>query len=122
MTLVLIAPSLTMAAGFLTIVPPECNGLGGCPSVCSIGKLAQNLLNDAIYLAVFVAALLFAYAGLQYLTNMGNPNKVADAKKIFLRVVVGLLIILTAWFVVDILISTLTGGNAGGKIQWNRIC
>src|SRR3989344_3374826 len=60
-----IAPSLALAANPLPgqIVPEKCNQVGGCQSVCDLATVAQNVLNTGIYIAVFLSAVLFAWAG-----------------------------------------------------------
>lgn len=121
---ILIIPSLSLAAGFVTIVPTaeqgsKCNDVGGCQSICDIALLAQNLLNDAILFAVVVSAVLFAWAGWQYMTSGGNPRQAQKAKGFFTRVLIGLFLIVGAWLLVDTLINVLTGQSG---LHWNRLC
>ncbi len=120
-TLVMVcAPTVAFGAlGLVPIVPESCNGVGGCQSVCDIAQVAQNLLNDGIYIAVFLSAMLFAWAGWKYLTNVASSEGVTKAKEIFINVAVGLVIILAGWIVVDTLMKTLTGASFG---PWNKIC
>jgi TRAP-type C4-dicarboxylate transport system permease small subunit len=110
-----------MAAGLITVVPDNCrdNVVGGCKSICDLAQLAQNVLNDAIYIAVFLSAVLFAWAGFKYLTNVANSGEVSRAKEIFVNVAVGLVIILAGWLVVDVLMRTLVGASV---LPWNKIC
>jgi len=118
-----VAPSLALAANPLPgqIVPQSCNeGIGGCKSVCDLATVAQNVLNTGIYIAVFLSAVLFAWAGWLYLTSVAG-NEISRAKEIFMNVAIGLVIILAGWLVVDTLMRTLvgTGGSFG---PWNKIC
>ena len=113
-------PALASAAGLPgQIVPTSCNGKGGCQSICDIATIAQNILTTGIYLAVFLCAVLFAWAGLKMLTSVANPGERSKAKGIFINVAVGLVIILAGWLIVDTLMRTLTGANFG---PWNKIC
>jgi hypothetical protein len=70
--------------------------------------LMQNVLNFMVFIGVSISALMFAYAGFLYLTS-GGSNKTEDAKRIFGHVALGLIIMLVAWLVVDVLLKTLTG-------------
>jgi len=79
--------------------------------------LAQNIINTGIFIAVFLSAILFAYAGWLYISNEAI-NEQQRAKNIFSNVVIGLIIILVAWLVVDTLMSQLLKDN----IVWNNIC
>lgn len=116
-----IVPTIALAQGGIpkAIVPDTCNGVGGCQSICDIAKLAQNVLNTGIYFAVFISAILFAYAGFQAATAAGNAEKYANAKSIFGNVVIGLIIILVGWLAVDTLMKTMTGEKLG---PWNQVC
>src|SRR3989338_8569796 len=96
----LISPAIAFAQ-IPTIVP--CNGTD-C-TFCHIAQLAQNVLNGGIYLAVFLSAILFAYAGWQYITAGGESGKASEAKKIFWNVGVGLVLILAAWLIVDMIMG-----------------
>ena len=117
-----IAPSIALAANPLPgqIVPVSCNEVGGCQSVCDLATVAQNVLNTGIYVAVFLSAVLFAWAGWLYLTSVAG-GEISRAKEIFVNVAVGLVIILAGWLVVDTLMRTLVG-NGGSFGPWNKIC
>lgn len=97
------------------IVP--CGGVD-C-TICHIATLAHNVLNAGIFVAVFLSAALFTWAGIKYVTAGGDSGKVGDARKIFWNVTLGLVIILAGWIVVDTLMRTLTNANFG---PWNDIC
>ena len=123
--LIAISPSITFAQFPTKIVPCDgtsANGGVEC-DVCHIGQLAQNVLNAGIYIAVFLSAILFAYAGWQYITAGGEPGKATEAKKIFWMVGVGLILILSAWLIVDLIMKVmLKGGDLGPLGPWNSIC
>lgn len=113
-----VAPSAAFAAGIPTIVPCGGTGQPQC-TVCDLAKLAQNILNAAIYLAVVLSAVLFAWAGFLYLTNVGNAGGVTKAKEVFFNVAIGLSIILAGWLVVDIVMRAFVGASL---LPWNAIC
>ena len=114
-----VTPSLAMAAGIPTIVPSDCNGPGGCQSICELAVLAQNVLNAAIYLAVVVSAVLFAWAGFLYLTNVANSGQHSRAVEVFTNVFIGLVIILAGWLVIDVVMRAFVGASV---LPWNAIC
>ena len=116
----IIVPSVALAANVLPgqIVPENCNQVGGCQSICDLGQLAQNVLNTGIYIAVFLSAILFAWAGFKYLTSVAG-SEVSRAKETFVNVAIGLVIILAGWLLVDTILKTLAGGKFG---TWNKVC
>src|SRR3989344_4385019 len=118
--LLAISPSIAFAQ-IPTIVP--CTGATGSHpcTFCDIAQLAQNVLNAGIYIAVFLSAVLFAWAGLKYITAGGEPGKASEAKKIFWNVGMGLVLILAAWLIVDLIMKMLVNQSALFG-PWNQIC
>ena len=120
------APSFVFASGGLVPIVPQsnqgsgCNGPGGCQSVCDLAIFAQNILNDAIFGAVFLAAILFTYAGFKMLTSPANPGQLAKGKQLFYSVLIGFLIILGAWLIINAIMSVMVSGSAA--FPWNKIC
>ena len=114
----LIAPLLASAAGGLPAKIVPCSGLD-C-NLCHIATLAQNVLNTGIFIAVFLSAILFAWAGWKYVTA-GGGGDVSAAREIFTNVLVGLVIILAAWLIVDTIMRTLVNESATIG-PWNKIC
>ena len=114
---ILAIPLVTSAALPDEIVP--CNGVD-C-DVCDIATLAQRTLNAGIYIAVFLSAILFAWAGWKYVSAGGDSGKVRSAREIFTNVLIGLIIILAGWLVVDTIMKTFVSESATLG-PWNEIC
>ncbi len=116
------APLIALAALPDSIVPQS--GPGSCSgascTLCDLTTLAQNVLNTGIYITVFLAAVLFAWAGGLYLTNNGDTHKVHRATETFTNVAVGLIIILSAWLIVSALMHVLAGSSS--QLPWNKLC
>jgi len=117
--LLTLAPVAVSAVGLQTIVPKDCNQPGGCQSICDIATLAQNLLDDGIFVAIFLSAILFAWAGWQMVvaSSSGNVAKRDHAKKIIMYVTGGLVLIISAWLIVSVIMSALTNNS-----NWNALC
>ena len=124
MTLFFMTPTIVMAAGMVSIVPQnsDCNGPGGCQSFCDLVQLAQNVLNDGIYVAVFLSAVLFAWSGFKHMTAGGDSGQIKEANKVFSAVFIGLIIILSAWLIVSTLMSVIAGNGATPTMPWNQLC
>ena len=112
-------PSIALGQNVFDKPLVPCGGVD-C-NVCDLALLAQNILNAGIYIAIFLSAILFAWAGWKYVTAGGNPGKATDARKIFTNVVIGLVIIIAGWLVVDTVMKTLVNEEATFG-PWNRIC
>ncbi len=111
-------PLLAVAQG---IVP--CGGSAdplGC-DLCSLGQLMQNIINFLLLLTIPLAAALFAYAGFLYIRHGTNPTKIETAHKIFRNVLVGFLIAISAWLVVQTIMSTVFDGKFFVGGNWNEL-
>ncbi len=121
LVLAALTPSVVLAQ-IPTIVPENCRGSAATTcKLCDIAQLAQNTINAGIYIAVFLSAFLFAYAGWQYISAGGDPSKASNAKKIFWTVGVSLVLILGAWLVVDLIMKMFTSETALFG-PWNEVC
>lgn len=114
--LFLFSPVMALGAGLPSKIVP-CDGVN-C-TVCDVAQLSQNILNTGIFIAVFFSAVLFAWAGWKVLTSGGDSEQYSSGKRIFTNVIVGLVIILAAWLLIDTLMKTLTNGSFG---PWNKVC
>lgn len=99
------------------IVP--CQGLD-C-DLCSVGKLAQNIINFLLAISIPIAAVMFAYAGVLYVTSSGNPSKVAKAHKVFKNVGIGFALAISGWLVVQTILSTLFNDSFWVGGNWNEL-
>lgn len=92
-------------------------GLVACKDNCGWYELI-TLINTVITFILFrlalpIAAIMFAYAGILLLTSGGDPAKKTKAKELFLGVVLGLVIAAAAWLIVHTILSVLGYTDAG---------
>lgn len=93
-----------------------CEGLN-C-DFCSITETVQNIIEFIILMMVLIAVLILAYAGFKLVTSAGNTGALEDGKKLATNVVIGIVIVLAAWTIVDTVIKALAGGDLG---VWNQV-
>ena len=99
MTLVL-ALFLPVYASAAPLVP--CNGTTEPCTFVKIIELVKNIIKFLVFsLAVPLAAISFAIAGVMILTAGGNTGQVEKAKEIFWNVLWGLIVALSAWLIVN---------------------
>lgn len=70
-----------------------------------ISFLAQNILQALIYIGLFAAGCMVAYAGWLLLSKGGSNEARTKAKKIFKNIVLGLILLLGAYFIVDLILT-----------------
>lgn len=88
-----------------------CTGLN-CQA-CHLASLVQNIIKFLIMLAIPIVALLFAVAGAMYFSSEVT-NKKEQAKKIIQKAVVGFIIAISAWMVVNTVLYILFEPPQGG--------
>jgi len=76
--------------------------------------LIKGIMDWAITIAPFLAAIAFAFAGFFYMTSAGDTGKVEKAHEIFRNTAIGLILVLAAWFVVK---AVLTGLGVTGDFN-----
>ena len=70
----------------------------------------QHLINAAIALGVLFIVIGSAYAGYLYIT--GTQDNIKKAKQLLMKMVIGFVIMLCAWFIVFQILSWLTGSQS----------
>lgn len=78
-------------------------------------KLINTIVSFLIfYLAVPLAAIMFAYAGFEMVTSGGSTEKKSKAKKIFVDVLIGLALAVASYLIIETVLSI-----AGYDQTWN---
>ncbi len=105
-------PAFAFAAGITTIVPQSPAGQEACPlGYQAILMVVQNITNDAVYLAGIFAVLLIAYAGFLFATNATSPSNLEKGRTVLMSTVIGFVIVISAWLIVNEVIVVFTTGN-----------
>lgn len=98
---------------FGPIIPPEVSAcpLGWGSVINVINRLIELLLTIAI---VGVAPIMIAYSGFLFVVNPVNPSGKEKAKKILLNTIIGIVIALAGWLIVDAVLVALTNQGVSG--------
>lgn len=97
-----------------------------CPVGAPLGfggvlQLIQNGMNATISFGIIVCVLTIMGAGILWILTPTNPENHSQAKKILTNAAIGLLIILSAWLIVDFVLKLLYDGDTSGFGPWNSI-
>lgn len=108
---VLFSPLFVFAAPFdFNLSGPLVPCQGASSSPCNFNALVAlvgNIIDWLLAFGAFIAAFMFAYAGILYITAAGNETQIARATSIFKNVFWGFIFALGAWLVVELITSTL---------------
>ncbi len=107
---VLALEGFPIAAGAVSFFDPATSlGLTSADLVTTV----INIINWALGLLAIIAVALIIYGGYYWLTAAGNEERITKAKKIILNTVIGLVIILLAWAIVNFIIQTTSNVSNG---------
>ncbi len=89
-------------------------------------QLIQNLMNASIMVGALIMIIVFIYAGVLFLLSPTNPGNREMGKTILVNAVIGFIIILASWLIVDMIMKALyqPTSSADGDTQfgpWNEI-
>lgn len=130
--LALVLPLTTYAApfDFVQIVPDICDcddviGPDGAPTPSApafgcVLQVVQNIIRVMIAIGFVMAAFAIIYAGFTWMTSGGSAEKRSKGKNLIINVIVGIVVILTAWLVVDFIMKSLTKQDEGMG-PWNNM-
>jgi hypothetical protein len=106
------------AQGLVTV----CNMGTNC-SACDLADLANNVIQWLIGIMFLLFAIITVVAGFGLVTSNGNTSALQDAKKKLTNGIIGIVIVLAAWLLVDTMMRGLLGNN--GEIEgfgpWSQI-
>lgn len=71
-----------------------------------------RITNTALYAVGIISVIMLIYGGLRYVLSGGDNKKVTDAKNTILYAIIGLIISILAYAIVNFVINAVTGGQA----------
>ncbi len=74
-------------------------------------SLLQDAISFLIVLAIPISAIVFAYGGFEIMTSGDNAGKRTKAKRMMMKVAIGLVVMLAAGLIVNTILSGLGVGD-----------
>lgn len=107
---------------FAPIVPTECQS---CPcGYAGVLEIIRHLTNFAVSFGVIVVTIMLAWGGFMYIVSVANPENRRQANSLISGAVIGLLLVLGSWLIIDFIMRAAYSGPDGteGKFgPWNSI-
>lgn len=119
----IVLPMILMAGLIGLAVVPEVSALtlqqgaeaakcDGCPSDLFGEKGAfRQITNTILYVVGVIAVIMLIIGGIRYVVSGGDSKKVTDAKNTVLYAIIGLVIAVFAYAIVNFVITSLPGGD-----------
>ena len=104
----------------------SCEGTWNDPcDFCDLVSTARNILDFLITIAVIIAVIIIVFAGLRLTTSAGNVAAKDAAKGYMTNAIIGLILVLISWLIIDTIMKVLVDQEVGAGGQdfgvWHRI-
>jgi len=94
---------------------------GGPPGPCSFCDaviVGNNIITYLTELAILVTVSMIVYGAITMMISGGNQSKFEDGKSKMTSAIIGLVVVLSAWVIVNTIMHLLAGNSAA---FWNQI-
>ena len=102
--------------GLFSDVSEDCWACGNC-TLCDFLTFTTTIAKTILGVVGALAFLMFIYGGFSFIIASGNPEKITQARSIFINAVIGLVIVLAAWEIVHIVVGTLAGQDLSSSVN-----
>lgn len=79
---------------------------GGC-GWAELGPIINQLLSNILMLGLFIAVLMIFYAGYILVNGQGSAESRSRVKKIFIGIVIGIILLVGSYYIVEFVLDTL---------------
>ncbi len=94
-----------------------CNVIGYC-TFCHSIVVTRNIINLLVNFSAALSIALIVWGALKIITSSGKPQLLQEGRKTIMSAVVGLLIVLGAWVIVNTLLHIIVGEVS---FPWSQI-
>lgn len=110
------APVAFAADGLVTC------GNAGQPNCdfCTLVQMVDGVFDFLFVLLTLAAIMMVMYAGFQLVISQGNSGAMEKAKGMVSNIIIGFVIILASWLIIDTVMKGLVSAESGFG-QWNVI-
>lgn len=82
------------------------NSTGGTGGSASVGDIIKTVVNVLLYILGAVAVIMIIIGGIKYTTSQGDSSAVTSAKNTILYSVIGLIVALIAYAIVNLVVTS----------------
>ena len=111
---------MTPASAFAATPFGACkNVVSGNTAVCSgdakdAKEIAKNIISVLLWIVGMASIIVIVYSGITFVTSAGNPSQITRAKTMLLYAVVGLVVSILAYAIVNFIVGS-AGGSKGSS-------
>ncbi len=95
------------------------NVVSGNTAVCSgdakdAKEIAKNVISVLLWIVGMASIIVIVYSGITFVTSAGNPSQITRAKTMLMYAVIGLVVSILAYAIVNFIVGS-AGGSKGGS-------
>ena len=111
---------MTPASAFASTPFNACkNVVSGNTAVCSgdakdAKDVAKNVISVLLWIVGIASIIVIIYSGIAFITSAGNPSQITRAKTMLLYAVIGLVVSILSYAIVNFIVNS-AGGSKGGS-------
>lgn len=106
------------ATAFGAGTPIQINPPAGAITDFEVAKLPQFIITTLFVLGVIIAVVYLIYGGIRWIMSGGDKTGVENARNHIVAAIVGLVILVSAFFILNIVFTVLTGR----QFSLNNLC
>ena len=80
--------------------------------------MLKKIINYILTLSIGIGVFILVIAGLLYSTSAGDSGRISTAKSAATSVIIGLIIIFSAWLVIAVILQSMGYAGIGA---WNQV-
>ena len=114
----LLVASPAFAMGELTICPKSTQDLN-FNILCNLSpaNALPALLSFILIAAIIISLIYLIWGGIKWITSGGDKGNVETARGHIIAAIIGLVLVFSAWFIMNFILQTFFGGNLQGGIS-----
>jgi hypothetical protein len=98
----------------------SCDGVAVKCDWCTLVQLIDNVIDWLFTFFTLAAVAMVMYVGFKLVTSGGNSSAWEEGKSMFTNLVIGFVIFLSAWLIVDTILKGLIDTNSDFGV-WNEL-
>ena len=83
----------------------------------TVRGLANTIFSFVLLIAAVLAVIYLIYSGIIYITAAGNPDNAKKGQQGVINAIIGIIIIVAAFFIINLAMNIASGIANGGVIQ-----
>ena len=99
-------------------IGPDGGPTGPC-SLCDAMIVGRNIITFLFEFSMMLGTVMIAWGGIKLMIAGGDPGKITDAKKIMTSAILGIVIAVSAWTIVNTVLAALS--PTGIAPPWSKI-